>query len=70
MMRINYIRSNADASLFGRKVKDHTAFVIVYADGAGGIFSTPENINEIIRALRKDFKVKNLGKLVHFLDVT
>jgi hypothetical protein len=33
----------------------------------GGIFSTKENIDTLIKALSKDFKVKYLGKLEHFV---
>jgi hypothetical protein len=39
---------------------------VIYVDD-GGVFSTKENIDTLIKALSKDFKVKYLGKLKHFV---
>ena len=68
METMNYIPSPADPCLFIRDNQDksQSAFVIIYVDD-GGIFSTKENIQQIIQTLNKDFKVKYLGKLEHFV---
>jgi hypothetical protein len=41
-------------------------FLVIYVDD-GGIFSTKDNIDKLIQALSKDFKVKYLGALEHFV---
>ena len=68
MLSINYIPSPVDPCLFLKQNKSsgNSAFVIIYVDD-GGIFSSKENIEELIKALGKDFKVKYLGKLEHFV---
>ena len=64
MKTIDYTPSAADPCLFLKQTKDKSksAFVIIQVDD-GGIFSSKENIDELIKALSKDFKVKYLGKL-------
>ena len=66
MKTIDFEPSPADPCLFINNTKGKKAFVIIYVDD-GGIFSTKENISKIIKALSKDFKVKDLGKLEHFV---
>jgi Reverse transcriptase (RNA-dependent DNA polymerase) len=68
MKSIGYTPSPADPCLFLKQSKDQSknAFVIIYVDD-GGIFGTKENIDELVKALGKDFKVKYLGKLEHFV---
>jgi hypothetical protein len=39
---------------------------VIYVDD-GGVFSTKENIDTLTKAISKDFKVKYLGKLEHFV---
>jgi hypothetical protein len=61
--------SKADPCLYVKKnLKsfDQSAFVIIYVDD-GGIFGTKEEIKQIIEALRKEFKVKDLGPLENFV---
>jgi hypothetical protein len=42
------------------------AFIILYVDD-GGIFGTPEDIRAVLKALSTVFKVKNMGKMEHFV---
>ena len=66
MKEINYTPSPVDPCLFTKIVNGKLSFVIIYVDD-GGIFSTKEDIDEVINALGKVFKVKYLGKLEHFV---
>jgi hypothetical protein len=67
MKSIGYLPSEIDPCLFIKnKGNNQKAFVIIYVDD-GGIFGTDEDIKETIDALRKNFMVKDLGKLEHFV---
>ena len=66
MNSIGYVPSPAYPCLFLPQSKDKNSFVIIYVDD-GGIFGTKEDVNELIKALSKDFKVKYLGNLEHFV---
>ncbi|HSN67551.1 MAG TPA: reverse transcriptase domain-containing protein [Fusibacter sp.] len=68
MATIGFHTSAADPCLF---VKQETkgepnSFVIIYVDD-GGVIGTKKVIKEIFEALSKDFKIKNLGKMEHFV---
>jgi hypothetical protein len=65
MKFIDYIPSAADQCLL-INTSNNKSFVVIYVDD-GGVFSTKEDINTLIKALSKDFKVKYLGKLEHFV---
>jgi hypothetical protein len=64
MKSIDYVQSPADPCLF-INTSTNKSFVVIYVDD-GGIFSTKENIDTLIKASSKDFKVKYLSKLEHF----
>jgi hypothetical protein len=66
MRKLDYHPSPADPCLFINTKTVKKSFVIIYVDD-GGIFSTKENIDGLLKALSKDFKVKYLGKLEHFV---
>jgi hypothetical protein len=67
MASIRFYPSKADPCLFIRQNKgEQSTYVIIYVDD-GGIISTPNIIQEILKALSKDFKIKRLGKLEHFV---
>jgi Reverse transcriptase (RNA-dependent DNA polymerase) len=65
MKSIDYIPSPADPCLL-INTSTNKSFHVTYADD-GDIFSTKENIDTLIQALSKDFKVKYLGKLENFV---
>jgi len=67
MAALSFVPSKADPCLFVKtNEKQISSFVIIYVDD-GGIFGTPEVIESILKALSKDFKVKYLGKMEHFV---
>jgi hypothetical protein len=58
----------ADPCLFIKDNPDSKtkSFINIYVDD-GGIFSTEDNIQEVLKELGKEFKVKYLGKLKKIL---
>ncbi|HSN66223.1 MAG TPA: reverse transcriptase domain-containing protein, partial [Fusibacter sp.] len=68
MASIDFHTSAADPCLFIKQEKEGepNSFVIIYVDD-GGIIGTERVIKDIFNALSKDFKMKNLGKMEHFV---
>jgi hypothetical protein len=68
MSTMNYKPSPADPCLFIQNINQtkQLSFVIIYVDD-GGIIGTQESIQQIVKALSKDFNVKYLGKLEYFV---
>ena len=67
MKEIGFKASDIDPCLFIKEKKNgNKVYLILYVDD-GGIFGTEEDVNETIQDLRKTFKVKDLGKLEHFV---
>jgi Reverse transcriptase (RNA-dependent DNA polymerase) len=66
MKTIKYYPSHVDPCLFINTSTTKHLFVIINVDD-GENFSTKDNIDKLIQALNKDFKVKHLGPLEHFV---
>jgi Reverse transcriptase (RNA-dependent DNA polymerase) len=68
LSKIGFKPTEADPCLFVKKGQGSKppAFIILYVDG-GGIFGTPEDIHAVLKALSNVFKVKNMGKMEHFV---
>jgi hypothetical protein len=68
MATLSFYPSMADPCLFVKKstTKEVISFVILYVDD-GGIIGTKEIIDKLVNALSKDFKVKYLGEMEHFV---
>jgi hypothetical protein len=68
MLKLGFIPSPADPCLFVKKPEKNQppAFVILYVDD-GGIIGTPSIIEEVLKALSKEFEVKDLGKMEYFV---
>lgn len=62
----NFVKSTADACLFTRKEKENSAYIIVYDDD---ILITSENeiVKQIVKRLRKEYDLKNLGDVSQYL---
>jgi hypothetical protein len=65
---IGFVSSKADPCLFVKagKGKEPPAFIVLYVDD-GGIIGTPEVIDEVMKALSKVFKIKDLGEMNTFV---
>ena len=67
ILSLGYKACEADPCLFIKDNKNETkSFIAIYVDD-GGIFSTEENIKEVLTELSKTFMVKDLGKMETFL---
>ena len=67
MAKLYFFPSIIDPCLFIKKKEGSTvAFVIIYVDD-GGIIGTDEDIKDIINGLSKDFNIKSMGKMEHFV---
>ena len=68
LAKIGFKPTEADPCLFVRHGANNEppAFIILYVDD-GGIIGTPKVIQEVLKALASVFKVKNLGRMEHFV---
>ena len=67
MEGIGYVASPIDPCLFIKKKEGQDpSFIIIYVDD-GGIIGTPKDVKEVIEGLSKEFKIKSLGKMEHFV---
>ena len=66
--KIGFVSSKADPCLFVKagNGKEPPAFIVLYVDD-GGIIGTPEVIEEVMKALSKVFKIKDLGDMNTFV---
>ena len=68
--KLGYHASRADPCLFIKFKSEgrtpHKSYLIIYVDD-GGIFSTKEEVREVIKELSKTFVVKDLGKMETFV---
>ena len=66
--KLDFHPTQADPCLFVKKVKPNEppAFIILYVDD-GGIIGTPQVIQDVLNALAKEFKIKDLGEMIHFV---
>ena len=68
MNGLGFHPSAADPCLFVKNPEKNAppAFVMLYVDD-GGIIGTPEIIKEVLEKLSKEFQVKELGEMKHFV---
>jgi Reverse transcriptase (RNA-dependent DNA polymerase) len=69
MKKLHFFPSPADPCLFvkiGTK-DDPPAFIIIYVDD-GLIIGTPDLIKIVLNAMAKEFQIKDLGPIKHFVD--
>ena len=61
--------SNADTSLFFLNKNDLTMFVLVYVDDIIVVSSTGKATDALLRQLKSEFALKDLGELHYFLGI-
>ena len=68
MKKLGFFPSPADPCLFVKPAVNNQppAFIILYVDD-GGVIGTPEVIREVLDALKKEFKIKELGPMKNFV---
>ena len=66
--KLDFYPTEADPCLFVKKLKPNEApaFIILYVDD-GGIIGTPQVIQDVLNALSKVFKIKDLGEMKNFV---
>jgi histone deacetylase 1/2 len=67
LIELGFNASKADTFLFYFNKGAVTAFVLVYVDDIIVLSSTPEATAGLLRSLKKDFALKDLGELHYFL---
>jgi Reverse transcriptase (RNA-dependent DNA polymerase) len=67
LQKLCYEPSKVDPCLFiNTKNKNKPSYIILYVDD-GGIFGTEDEILRVLTELKKEFVIKSLGKLEHFV---
>jgi histone deacetylase 1/2 len=69
MIALGFHASKADTSLFYFNKGSITVFVPVYVDDIIVVSSNPEATTGLLHELKKDFALKDLGKLHYFLGM-
>jgi histone deacetylase 1/2 len=69
LLDLGFNASKADTSLFYFNKGEVTVFVLVYVDDIIVASSTQEATEGLLRSLKKDFALKDLGELHYFLGI-
>jgi hypothetical protein len=67
---IGFIEAKSDTSLFIYRRGDDTVFLLLYVDDIVLTASTADLLQRTIVALQREFTMKDLGPLHHFLGIT
>lgn len=69
LLKVGFIQSNYDYSLFTKKENGHTVIILIYVDDLLITGSCKNLIGQGKEALHKQFKVKDFGDLKYFLGI-
>jgi hypothetical protein len=67
---IGFVEAKSDTSLFLYRRGDDTVFLLLYVDNIVLMASTADLLQRTIVALQREFVMKDLGPLHHFLGIT
>jgi hypothetical protein len=67
---IGFIEAKSNTSLFIYRRSDDTVFLLLYVDDIVLTASTTDLLQRTIVALQREFAMKDLGALHHFLGIT
>jgi hypothetical protein len=67
---IGFVEAKSDTSLFIYRRGDDTVYLLLYVDNIVLTTSTTDLLHRTIVALQREFAMKDLGPLHHFLDIT
>ena len=70
MASISFIDAKLDTSLFIYRCGEDTVYLLLYIDDIMLTTSTTDLLKRMIVALQREFAMKDLGPLHHFLDIT
>jgi hypothetical protein len=69
LLRLGFLESKADTSLFVLRRGSDTAYLLLYVDDIVLTASSMGLLHRIITALQTEFSMKDLGQLHHFLGM-
>jgi hypothetical protein len=69
LLQLGFVESKADTSLFVLRRGSDTAYLLLYVDDIVLTASSMDLLQRIISALQKEFSMKDLGQLHHFLGM-
>jgi hypothetical protein len=67
---LGFVEAKSDASLFIYRRSDDTVYLLLYVDDIVLTASTADLLHRTIVALQREFAMKDLGPLHHFLGIT
>ena len=70
MLTLGFTEAKSDTSLFIYRRGDETAYLLLYVDDIVLTASSQQLLQSVIYSLQREFAMKDLGQLHHFLGVT
>ena len=70
LVTLGFVEAKSDTSLFVHHHGAETAYLLLYVDDIVLTASSPSLLCRFVDALQREFPVKDLGVLHHFLGVT
>jgi hypothetical protein len=67
---IDFVEAKSDTSLFSYHHGEDTVYLLLYVDDIMLMASTADLLQHTIIALQREFAMKDLGPLHHFIDIT
>jgi hypothetical protein len=69
LLSIGFVEAKSDTSLFVYQRGSNIAYLLLYVDDIVLIASSTDLLRRIISALQREFAMKDLGELHHFLGM-
>jgi Reverse transcriptase (RNA-dependent DNA polymerase) len=69
LLKLNFVKSSADSSMFIKHFQKITIIVLVYVDDIIIIENNNEEIKKVKKYLKREFDIKDLGQLSYFLGI-
>ena len=69
LLSIGFVEAKSDTSLFIYQRGSDTAYLLLYVDDIVLTASSSDSLRRIISALQREFAMKDLGELHHFLGM-
>jgi len=69
LLQLGFVEAKTDTSLFVYRRGSETAYLLLYVDDIVLTASSPDLRHRIIAALQREFSMKDLGELHHFLGM-
>ena len=70
MLSLGFVEAKSDTSLFIWHRRSETVYLLLYVDDIVLTASSPDLLQQTIFALQREFSIKDLGELNHFLGIS